>query len=176
MKYLAYFLLIVLLLALNVGFFAHITIRGATVDLLLLLTVLVSLQKEFSPYLFVAVVSGLFLDCYTGLFFGSFLLSFLLASFLIRLIAQQVVMYELNWKYVFLVLAGAIFFIDVFVWGYNVAAVHYNLGTFEFGFEVVRSHFIPEFVYSAALLYPVYILMTAVNVGLLELERNRKFR
>ncbi len=176
MKYIIYLILIILLLALNVGFLSYIKIYGAAANLLLLLVILSALHKDIDNFIFIAAVSGIVLDVYTGVFFGSFALAFLFAALLIRLIVERIVVHELDWKYVFLVAMAAIVFTDLFVWQYNLAAWRFSLSDFAFSFSTIKRHILPELFYNALLLYPVYILVHLAMLGVLEFSRNRKLK
>lgn len=176
LKYIAYLILIILLLSVNIGFFSYFKIYGTTVNLLLILTVLTALQRDFKGCMFVAAVSGIFLDCYTGIFFGSFTFAFIILSFLLRVIAERTAMQDLNWKYVLIALTASLLFVDLFLWQYNVVMSKAALAHFTVDWRLARRHFIPELMYNALLLYPVYLVLNAAEIALLEYERRSKFK
>ena len=80
-KIVTYFLAIVFLLALNIVF---PTLRASTPSFLFLLVVIYAFRLDNPGYLWFAFFSGLMLDVYSNVFFGSYILSFLIIALLIN--------------------------------------------------------------------------------------------
>ncbi|GAC1412282.1 MAG: hypothetical protein NVSMB66_0910 [Candidatus Doudnabacteria bacterium] len=76
-KALLYFLLIIILLALSI---TSVKFFGMGPNFLFLLTIVYAFQKNNPDYLWLAFFSGLMLDIYSNVFFGTYILSFLLIS------------------------------------------------------------------------------------------------
>src|SRR3989344_6272424 len=101
MKYLIYLISIIVLLGLNLGLFNNFQINGQIPNLLFLFCLCFSLEKSAKggsasggidyDFFFVSFISGLFLDFYSTSFFGGFTLAFLCLSFLLHLMATNVI-------------------------------------------------------------------------------------
>lgn len=176
MKYLIYFFLIVVVFSINVGVFGQLKFFGATPDLLLLLIIFISADKNSdNDFLPVAFFSGLLMDVYSGLLVGSFTVPFLLAGLSLYLITEKVIVYEFSWKYAVLLAALATFGTHVLMWGYGAAGK--NLGWFPYaiGRQSAIRLFFPELAYNILLLYPVYQLTQWAKrlISKIEVRRRR---
>ncbi len=105
MKYLIYTIAIILLVAVNYGLFPLLRIGGAIPNLLFLFVVLYALQRNNEHVIFIALVSGLFVDFYNGLLVGGYTLAFVLLGYILYQFIHEVAVYELDWKYTFLIVA-----------------------------------------------------------------------
>jgi len=158
MKYLLYLLAIIILVGINIGLFNNLQIGGQIPNLLLLLVLYFSLDKDSYDFFFLAFVSGIFLDFYSADAFGAFTLAFLLVAISARILSSRVVVLEANWKYLTLLLLGSLLCFDLVVWLYGLAA--YSLGL-SLGYVSIRAFtasLIPGFFYNWLLLYPMYML------------------
>jgi len=169
MKYLAYFIFIVLALALQTGVFGYFKIAGAGPNILLLLLVTLSLEKEDYDFFFVSIICGLFLDFYSSLFVGSFLFGFLITAYCLHLAASALLAYEINWKYLLLFLVAAMLISQLWLWGYSALAFKLGWWPERVSINLIRRLFLPEFFYNAVLIYPVYILTRFIKKGLIRL-------
>ncbi|MDB4940027.1 MAG: rod shape-determining protein MreD [Candidatus Doudnabacteria bacterium] len=79
-KFLLYFFSIILLLALNIVF---PTIRSSTPNFLFLFVVVNAFRKNNQDFLWLAFFSGLMLDIYSNVFFGTYTLSFMIIAVII---------------------------------------------------------------------------------------------
>jgi hypothetical protein len=150
-------------MSLNLGLFGFFKIGGAVPSLLLLLVILFSLEKDTHDFFFVSTVSGLFLDIFSGVFLGSFTLAFLILSLSINQLIHNVVVVEVNWKYLTgLVIVGVVF-TNLFVWTYNLLAFKLGWGQYPISFISLRNLFLPELAYNLLLLYPVMKLSSLVK-------------
>ena len=111
MKYLTYIIAVIFLFSLNIGLFPMLKINGYMPNLLLLLLIFFAFEKEGLDFFFVALLGGLFIDVHSAVFFGSFTLAFLCCALILHLAANQLVILELNWKY----LSAAVIFSTLFV-------------------------------------------------------------
>lgn len=171
MKIILYFLVIVLLLALNLSLFPLISIYGSVPNLLLVLIVMMVAQKD-EQLLWVACLSGLFLDFYTGVFVGSFSIAFLLISAIFYFAINQVFVFSVNWKFIVGGIIIAVFITDFVLWGYN--SIVFNLGwsVFALPFKSLLVRAPSEIIYDLLLLYPVNLLLRGIE-GMVSFQ-NRK--
>jgi cell shape-determining protein MreD len=84
MKYLIYLFAIIILLAVNIGLFNNLQIKGQIPNLLFLMTLFFVLEKKSYDFFFISMVSGLFLDFFSTSFFGSFTVALLTLSLLLH--------------------------------------------------------------------------------------------
>ena len=170
MKYTIYFIIIILLVGLNVGLFKYIPFFGAVSNLLLLFVVGVSLQREAEESLFIAFISGIFLDYYNGLFIGSFAISFLSVSIIIYFFIHQLVVFELSWRYLFTIVTLSTIFTACLVWALNVLAIHFNFPAAFIDTSELHFHLMAEVIYNLLLAYPLYLLATYLKNFFLNLQ------
>lgn len=158
MKYLIYIIAVILVLGVNIGLFGHLPIYGQVPNLLLLLTIYFSLDKNSYDFFFIAFVSGLFLDSFSAGFFGGFTVSFLVLALLLHLLSGQLLVLELNWKTLALVVLGAFTLVNFCLWLYSWAAFKAGLAPNDFSIKVLVSNFLPGLFYNLLLLYPMYLI------------------
>lgn len=169
MKYPAYITSIILLLSLQVGLFGYLKISSAAPNLLLLLVVSLSLEKEDYDFFFAALAAGLFLDFYSSAFPGSFAFGFLLAAYLVHLSAHSIVTYEINWKYLAGFLTAGMLLSYLWLWAYSAAVFRLGWWPERVTLATMGHEMLPEFFYNALLIYPLYISTRFVKRGLTRL-------
>lgn len=175
MKYLIYFVVIILLVGINAGMFSYLKIAGAAPNLVFLLVIFFALDKENYDFIFLAFCGGLFLDFFSGGPFGGFTLILLLTGFLLRLLANRLLISETNWKYLAAVLAGVVFISGVILKLYGVAVFKLGWPGQYPDFQIFSSRFFPEYLYNLLLMYPVYRLakfLKYIDVNFLNRQRN----
>jgi hypothetical protein len=115
-----------------------------------------SLEKDSTDFYFLALVSGLFLDAYSGLYFGSFTFSFLILGFLLNLLSRQIFRIEINRKYLVLLVVAAVFWTNAFLWAYNLLMVNLGLAKQYVIISPFGARTFAEAGYTVVLFYPVY--------------------
>lgn len=158
MKYFIYLIAITILLGINLGLFGTFPINGQIPNLLFLLTICFALEKDGQDFLFIALISGLFLDFYSTSFFGSFAFVFLTLSFCLHLIVKNLLAAELNWKILSLTIVICLVILDLLVWLYGLLAFKFNWISFAVNFKFLIASFPAALFYNLLLLYPVYLV------------------
>ncbi len=99
------------MLSLNMQLAGVFLKTGIQFNLLLPVIVLSALEKRNYDFVFIAIVSGLFLDVFGGAPFGSFLILCLTLAWLVNWISRNFWAYEISFKVagVFLILSHLIF-------------------------------------------------------------------
>jgi rod shape-determining protein MreD len=177
MKYVVYLLVLIVLCGLNVGLAPFMQIRGQAPNLLFLLVLVFALDKNSFDFLFLAFFGGLFLDFYSGAFLGSFTFSLLLAGFLLNIAVRQLLVLEINLKYLSLILvpSQAVLFFGFYF--YNWIIFKAGLNPYFLNWKEFLPGFAVAFFYNLLLLYPVYILVGYVKLLLSKyLVREYKIR
>ncbi len=80
-KFLTYFIAVIFLTALNIVF---PNLRSSTPNFLFLLVIIYAFRQDTPGYLWLAFFSGLMLDVYSNVFFGTYILSFMIIALLIN--------------------------------------------------------------------------------------------
>jgi len=163
MKYLIYFFSIVFLLSLNIAVFPLLKIYGVMPNLLFLFVIIFSLESRSYDFLFIAFLSGIFLDFFSSLYIGSFTISLILLAFGLRFLVRNVVTLEINWKYLSIMLAVSLFLVMLFIWGYNNFFFRFKLSSIYINFKFLLGRFFIEFVYSWILLFPMRKFLNVVK-------------
>jgi cell shape-determining protein MreD len=163
MKYIIYIATIIVLLGINVGVFSNLQFFSGVPNLLLLFVIIFSLENESRDFLIVAALSGMILDFYSGAFIGSFTIGFLLLALAVQAVSNSFLALEINWKYLAGLTVGGWVLVYLFVWvyGYYTYKLGWNPAFIEF--VTVRNKIIPEVVYNLLLLYPMFLLGSAVK-------------
>lgn len=159
MKYFAYFIVILALLALNLGLFPYIRLWGAEPNLLLLTVVIFALEKGEYDFFFVALCAGIFLDIYSGFFFGGFTLTFLLLGYLLHLLVSKVLMMELGAKALVIIISVCTLLSLLMVWLYNWAAFKFGYIPDVLDFHTLEFRILPEIFYNLLIGYPLYLFI-----------------
>ncbi len=157
MKHFIYFLAIILLIGMNFGVFANLPMWRQIPNLLLLLTLCFSLEKNTYDFFFIAFLSGIFLDFFSTDFFGGFTLGFLALALLLHLLANRFVVFELGWKSLSLLLAGSLLVLNGVFWAYNFFAYKLGLTAYFPDLRVITRALPASFFYNWLLLYPIYL-------------------
>jgi rod shape-determining protein MreD len=172
MKYPIYFIFICLLFGINLGLFSLFKIHGVAPNLLLLVVILFALEKNNLDFLFVSLISGLFLDFHTGLFLGSFSFGLLILSFAINILARNLAIFEIKKRHIFLTLVVSILFLDAFLFGYNFFA--FKLGQVKMLYVSLpsfKARFLAEVIYNSILIFPVFWAKEQVENLFLKLNK-----
>jgi rod shape-determining protein MreD len=166
MKYVIYLSVLIVLCGLNVGLGPFIQIRGQAPNLIFLLVLVFALDKNSFDFLFLAFFGGLFLDFYSGAFLGSFTFSLLLSGFLVNLAVRQLLVPEVNLKYLSLIFlpVQAILFFGFYA--YNWMVFKAGLGPYFLNWKELWPGFFAVLLYNLLLLYPIYILSGYIKQGL----------
>ena len=160
MKYLIYLIAIIFLLGINLGLFNSLQVQGQIPNLLFLLTLFFALEKNDYDFFFVALMSGLFLDFYSGVFFGGFTLAFLSVSLCAHLLVTNILAADLNWKTLSAFLFGALVIFNLILLAYGLIVFKLNFSPQYTGLRIFTSQFLINFLYNWLLLYPVYLVFT----------------
>lgn len=129
-------------------------IRG-TADLMLVLLVAIALQKTVSTAWQWSIVGGLMIDFLSGLPFGVFTVSYLLATGAALMIRERV------WRYSFLMQLLVVFFGTLVAHGLAFLIQFLQGGSLNLG-EVLRIVTLPSIILNSMLSLPVYILVQDV--------------
>jgi len=158
MKYLFYFFVLVILAGLQTGLFSYFRFFGATPNLILLFILGVCLQREGGDWIFVALMGGLLTDYSTGMLPGTFTISFLSAAVLLYLTIHNLVVFELNWKYLVGVVILFTLIANLLSWIISNFALMHSWTQAAIDLRVSAAQFLPATIYNIALAYPVYML------------------
>lgn len=156
MKYLIYLFALIILLGINLGLFNNLQIRGQMPNLLFLLALYFALEKKDFDFFFVSLVSGLFLDFYSGGFFGGFTLGLLAVSLGLHIFASSLFVFELNWKTLSLALFFSLGLFNFLLWLYGLLVYKFNWTNEYVTFKIFLAAFPPSLIYNLLLLYPMY--------------------
>lgn len=151
------------MVGINIGLFGNFRIQGQIPNLPLLFLIFFCLGKKDYDFFLVAFFSGFVLDCYSTSFFGGFTLSFLFLAMGFYYLLNYFLVFELNWKSLTSLLLGALLFVNLFLWLYNLLAVKFGLTDTAIAFRVLMGHFFIQFLYSWLLLYPIYLLFNFIS-------------
>jgi rod shape-determining protein MreD len=166
MKYLVYIVIVILLLALNIGLFGQYRLFGQIPNLLLLLVIYFALDKKGHDFFFISFVCGLFLDFYSTSFFGGYTLAFLLLATSLYLLAGSFVVLELNWKSLSFLLLGSLFLLKLVLFSYAFLVYKFNWAADYAKLNFSWISFIAEYAYNLLLLYPAYIIFSLLKRSL----------
>jgi len=159
MKYLFYTIAIILLIGIQIGLLPYIQFFTAAPNLLLLMVFVLAIQRDVDELFFVAFVGGLALDVYTGLYLGTFTLTFLFAALALYFAVTEFFVQELSWKYVFTGLLITVVCSSLLEYAYALFVFKAGLTGYPIPFTIVKLHLVPEIIYNSILLYPMYILV-----------------
>lgn len=172
MRYVTYTLYIAALIVVNVGVLPQVFSPLWLPTLLLLAVVIAAASVEPLPGLFfLAALSGLWWDLYTGAPPGAFLVGFTLALIVVRLLGSLMLFsqHRLSVLPVFLAAGFAVLQLWLFFFAWLVQAV---------GWQVVSMHpwlalgaSLRSFVVNALILYPLYMVFQFIEGLVVRLER-----
>lgn len=160
MKYLIYLIAIILLVGLQIGLFSELRFFSAVPNLLLLLVIGSSLQREDVDAFFIALVSGLFLDYYTGLFIGSFTAAFVISAVVLYGVLHSLVVFDVSIKYLISITIGMTIFVHVFIWALNAFSFRFGLSVASMDAGLLRGPLLGAILYNCLLAYPMYLAST----------------
>ncbi len=86
-KFFTYAISIILLVAINAVF---PEMKSALPNLLFLFIIFLAFRQNEADFIWIAFFSGLFLDAYSGFFFGTYTISFLVIGFIINLATRSI--------------------------------------------------------------------------------------
>jgi hypothetical protein len=118
------------------------------------------MEKKDYDFFFIALISGLFLDFYSGSFFGGFTLAFLTVALCAHLFVTNVLVVDINWKTLSLALLAALVIFNIIVWAYGLVVFKLSFSPQYIGIKIFTSQFLIDFLYNWLLLYPVYLFFT----------------
>ena len=173
MRYLVYFIIILLLFSLTqIGFGSWLSV-SALPSLLFLYTLVLAVQNEEGFYFF-ATLSGLYLDFSVNAYPGSFLFGFLVIIFLIRVVFSKLLFSERPARYMLIVVSLGTYFLAYWVFLYNQVFIWLRV-------DQVVPIALPrpgivfvQMLLHLALLYPVYMLDQYIQKLLERLKHNRR--
>jgi rod shape-determining protein MreD len=174
MKYFFYFLAIILLLSLDIGFFSHLKIFGAVPNLILVLLVVSALDRESLECFFIAVVGGIFLDFYTASYFGSFSFAFLILAGLLQILVNNFLVFDIDWKLGIGAIIVSTILIHLFIYLFNLAVVGLGLGMGQSPYLFDKTKIFFELFYNLLMLLPTYKLLDAIKYFLKTLFTRRR--
>lgn len=158
MKLITYLFIIIILYCLSLGFFPYFKIMHAVPDLLLVYSVILSLESDGKAYIFGPLLAGVMLDFASGLPIGSFSLGFVLVSMLIREVDKQMMVIQRNWKYLSAVVVLSQIGLHLWVYIYAAFSVRLGFGHVHVDFGEQLSLFLGRGIYNLLIFYPVWVL------------------
>lgn len=169
MKYLAYLIALILILALDFGILAPVGLGWAVPSILLLMVLCIGMEYGSLDFFFFAVLGGLWMDIYFGLPIGSFLGAYVLVGLAGYIVFQRLLLSESNWKYYFVFAFAAELFLLLWLWAYTNVLLHLHWAVIGLsGRQLV--HYSPALFISALVCaFPVYGLVNLV------VRRSRKW-
>jgi hypothetical protein len=174
MKYFFYFLAIILLLSLDIGFFSHLKFFGAVPNLILVLLVVSALDRESLECFFIAVVGGIFLDFYTASYFGSFSFAFLILAGLLQILVNNFLVFDIDWKLGVAALTVSTVLVHFFIYLFNLAVVGLGIGMGQSPYLLDKTKIFFELLYNLMALLPTYKLLDAIKYFLKTLFTRRR--
>lgn len=171
MKYLLYMVAVVVLLGINVGVFPSLKLMYGMPNLLMLFVMVLSLEVGDRDYLPVAFAAGLFLDFYSGVPVGGFALAFMLLGLIMQAVSSRYLVLELNWKNLLAFMAASYVFTHTFIWLYSTLLHRFGLTQVVVEFPVLWQKLLPELLYNALLLFPIYWLAELLKTAIARLTR-----
>ncbi len=164
MKYLIYLLLIIVLCGVSVGLSPLINIRGQVPQLLFLLAFIWSLDRAGWDFLFVAFISGLFLDFYTGSFVGTFSMPLITVCLVFHFIIENFLALELSPKFLAALLLPAQILFGTVYFFYSWLLYKMHLWPILPDAKILAEGFIISFFYNLLFLYPIFSLTDYVRM------------
>ena len=149
-----WFILLFLAYVLQSAFFNVISYNGITVDLILLITIFLSILYDKYAILY-GFCSGLFLDLASGSFLGIHTFTFLILCILINRLAQFI--YKEN---IFLPLVASL--VATILNDFMIAVLIFLLG-YDYNIWQVFNNIIVTLIYNLIFTYPVYFVVVKVN-------------
>lgn len=173
MKWLAYTLIILLVIILEQGLFRVIGLSSFTPDLLLLLTLAsVWSSTEYDFFIF-ALVGGFWLELTLGLPIGSLSLGLMIIGGVSYFILHHWIYSEKSWQY-FLgaVVLGTIFY-HLWIWLYSQILFFFHWSSLAISFGSTWRAVLAASLSNLILIYPIYALLEWVAKILQNLSQNK---
>ena len=161
-----WFILLFLAYVLQSAFFNVISYNGITVDLILLITIFLSILYDKYAIL-CGFCSGLFLDLASGSFLGIHTFTFLILCILINRLAQFI--YKEN---IFLPLVASL--VATILNDFMIAVLIFLLG-YDYNIWQVFNNIIVTLIYNLIFTYPVYFVVVKVNDKLQAFIKSQEF-
>lgn len=161
-----WFILLFLAYVLQSAFFNVISYNGITVDLILLITIFLSILYDKYAILY-GFCSGLFLDLSSGSFLGIHTFTFLILCILINRLAQFI--YKEN---IFLPLVASL--VATILNDFMIAVLIFLLG-YDYNIWQVFNNIIVTLIYNLIFTYPVYFVVVKVNDKLQAFIKSQEF-
>ena len=161
-----WFILLFLAYVLQSAFFNVISYNGITVDLILLITIFLSILYDKYAILY-GFCSGLFLDLASGSFLGIHTFTFLILCILINRLARFI--YKEN---IFLPLVASL--VATILNDFMIAVLIFLLG-YDYNIWQVFNNIIVTLIYNLIFTYPVYFVVVKVNDKLQAFIKSQEF-
>lgn len=161
-----WFILLFLAYVLQSAFFNVISYNGITVDLILLITIFLSILYDKYAILY-GFCSGLFLDLASGSFLGIHTFTFLILCILINRLAQFI--YKEN---IFLPLVASL--VATILNDFMIAILIFLLG-YDYNIWQVFNNIIVTLIYNLIFTYPIYFVVVKVNDKLQAFIKSQEF-
>ena len=161
-----WFILLFLAYVLQSAFFNVISYNSITVDLILLITIFLSILYDKYAILY-GFCSGLFLDLASGSFLGIHTFTFLILCILINRLAQFI--YKEN---IFLPLVASL--VATILNDFMIAVLIFLLG-YDYNIWQVFNNIIVTLIYNLIFTYPIYFVVDKVNDKLQAFIKSQEF-
>lgn len=177
MKFIFWFITIVIIYSLNLGVFGQIRLFGAMPDLLMLLVAFLALEVyepesvEVSALFFAALLSGLLRDFASGLYFGSLTFAYIILALAVREFFAKFMLYQSRLKYLLAMVAVAAIFMQGWQVLYSLAFWKLHLAESYLSWRILRARLLPALVYNLLLAYPMYWLSKRLKFWSSKLQR-----
>ena len=169
-KPLVYSLSILILLVLNIVFPAFL--MSAAPNFLFLLVVFYAFRKDNPDFLLIAFFCGLFLDIFSGAFFGSFTLGLLGIGLAINYLTRTFFTADLSVEFISVVIAGSYILLVIFFYALNLLALRLHLTAYLVQGGYFSAKIWIDLIFNLAFAAPVYYL-TLLNDKILT-KANRR--
>lgn len=156
MKYLIYFLLILIFFGVNAALAAVFNVKLLLPSLIFILVLNFAASRNSREYFFAALAAGLLLDFYSRVVPGSFTVAFLAVAYAINSLLNWVAVLEINWKFLLIAMTLSLSLVYLAVWFYSVAAVSLHWTQAKFVFQPRLTQFIAELCVNLLLVLPVF--------------------
>ncbi|HIX83458.1 MAG TPA: rod shape-determining protein MreD [Candidatus Megamonas gallistercoris] len=161
-----WFILLFLAYVLQSAFFNVISYDGITVDLILLITIFLSILYDKYAILY-GFCSGLFLDLASGSFLGIHTFTFLILCILINRLTQFI--YKEN---IFLPLVASL--VATILNNFMIAVLIFLLG-YDYNIWQIFNNIIVALIYNLVFTYPVYFIVIKFNNKLQAFIKSQEF-
>lgn len=164
MRYIIYTIYIIIAIGINAGLFPALGIYGTIPSLILISCTIAAVTVEnIHVGFFISMLGGLIWELYTGVFPGSFMISYALASLVVYTLSRKVFFIQDRVKYLplFIVVFQAITLVWIMALNWYMLRLHWTVFDLEYAGIISRSFV--GLVYNLVLLYPLYMLFSQVE-------------